>query len=91
MKQVNIHDAKTHFSKLVAEVENGGEEVVIARAGKPVVRIIAERSEPRRYRQGGAWKGKVEWDEAAWKAGDAEILEAFEESLNSPIENSFKP
>ena len=37
---VNIHEAKTRLSKLIEQVE-GGEEVVIARAGKPVVRLTA--------------------------------------------------
>lgn len=36
---MNIHDAKTHFSQLVARVERGG-EVLIARAGKPVARLV---------------------------------------------------
>lgn len=39
MTTLNIHAAKTHFSKLIEEVE-GGEEVVIARAGKPVARLV---------------------------------------------------
>ena len=39
LKQVNIHQAKTDLSKLVARVE-AGEEVVIARAGKPVVKLV---------------------------------------------------
>jgi prevent-host-death family protein len=34
----NIHDAKTHFSELVARAERG-EEIVIARSGKPIVRL----------------------------------------------------
>ena len=38
MKQVNIYEAKTQLSRLVEEVE-GGEEIVIARAGKPVARL----------------------------------------------------
>ena len=38
MKQVNIHDAKTHLSQLVERVE-GGEEIIIARAGRPVARL----------------------------------------------------
>jgi prevent-host-death family protein len=38
MKTVNIHAAKTHFSTLIAEVE-GGEEIIIAKAGKPVARL----------------------------------------------------
>ena len=40
MKQVNIHEAKTHLSELIAAVE-AGEEVVIARANRPAVRLVA--------------------------------------------------
>jgi prevent-host-death family protein len=40
MKTVNIHEAKTTLSRLVAEAV-AGEEVVIARAGKPLVRLVA--------------------------------------------------
>jgi prevent-host-death family protein len=36
---VNVHDAKTHFSQLLSQVE-AGEEVIIARAGKPVARLV---------------------------------------------------
>ena len=39
MTVFNIHEAKTHFSKLLARVMSG-EEVVIAKAGKPVARIL---------------------------------------------------
>jgi prevent-host-death family protein len=39
-EQVNVHDAKTRFSELLARVERG-EEFVIARAGKPVARLHA--------------------------------------------------
>ncbi len=39
MESVNMHEAKTHFSKLVARAENG-ESVLIARAGRPVARIV---------------------------------------------------
>lgn len=38
MKAVNVHEAKTHLSRLLARVEEG-EEVIIARAGRPVARI----------------------------------------------------
>jgi prevent-host-death family protein len=37
---VNVHDAKTHLSRLLERVERG-EEIVIARAGKPVARLVA--------------------------------------------------
>jgi prevent-host-death family protein len=49
MVTVNIHEAKTHLSKLVDRVANG-ETVVIARAGKPLVRVSAldAPAEPRR-------------------------------------------
>ena len=39
MTNVNIHEAKTHLSRLILRVE-AGEDVVIARAGKPVVRLV---------------------------------------------------
>ena len=39
MKVVNIHEAKTHLSRLLADVA-AGEEIVIARAGKPIARIV---------------------------------------------------
>ena len=38
-KTVNVHAAKTHLSKLLEQVEAGG-EIVIARAGKPVARLV---------------------------------------------------
>jgi prevent-host-death family protein len=38
-KQVNVHEAKTHLSKLLAEVEKG-HEIVLARDGKPIAKLI---------------------------------------------------
>ena len=43
MKSVNIHEAKTHFSALLARVE-AGEEVVIAKAGRPIARLVPAQS-----------------------------------------------
>ena len=37
--EINVHHAKTHLSKLIAAAENG-EEVIIARSGKPAVRLV---------------------------------------------------
>ena len=46
MQTVNIHDAKTHLSKLI-EQALAGEEIVIARAGKPLVRLqVLEEAKP---------------------------------------------
>lgn len=57
MRTVNIHEAKTHLSRLIEEVA-AGHEVVIARNGKPVARLVpaAARTNPRRP---GEWRGKV--------------------------------
>lgn len=58
---VNTHDAKTHFSALLHRVEQG-EEIVIARNGKPVARLvpIEERGEsPRPKRELGLFKGQI--------------------------------
>lgn len=84
MRQVNVHQAKTQLSQLLADVE-AGEVVVIARAGKPIARLTAEPVERKVLRQPGAMKGEFVWDEESWKAGDAEILEMFEESINAPL------
>ncbi|MDP6775306.1 MAG: type II toxin-antitoxin system Phd/YefM family antitoxin [Candidatus Latescibacteria bacterium] len=58
MVQVNIHEAKTHFSKLIKRVING-EEVVIARSGKPVARLGPIDHERKRPRMPGSAKGLV--------------------------------
>lgn len=54
---VNIHQAKTHLSRLVERVE-AGEEIVIARAGRPVARLVPVGARTRR-RQPGLWRGRV--------------------------------
>ncbi|HET7387622.1 MAG TPA: type II toxin-antitoxin system prevent-host-death family antitoxin [Nocardioidaceae bacterium] len=48
MLTVNVHEAKTRLSELLARVENG-EQVVIARAGKPVARLDAVAAAPERH------------------------------------------
>ena len=61
MPTVNVHEAKTHLSRLLAQVE-AGEEVTIARNGKPVARLVAYK--PRGARRPGAFKGKVMIDDS---------------------------
>lgn len=56
MRQVNIHEAKTHLSQLLEEVSLG-EEVIIARAGKPIARLIGLAGPPPRRR--GLLKGTI--------------------------------
>jgi prevent-host-death family protein len=56
--RVNMHEAKTNLSRLVAAVESGEEgEVEIARAGHVVARIVPAR--PRSARTPGYWAGRV--------------------------------
>jgi len=57
-ESVNVRDAKTHFSKLLARVMRG-EEIVIAKAGKPVARLIPERPPTPARRVPGIDKGKL--------------------------------
>jgi prevent-host-death family protein len=54
----NVHEAKTHFSKLIKRVLDG-EEVVIAKAGKPVARLSPFVEEDLSPRVPGIDKGKV--------------------------------
>lgn len=57
MKTVNIHEAKTQFSKLIEAVARG-EEIVIAKAGKPAAMLVSMRAHPM-IRKPGAMKGKI--------------------------------
>lgn len=58
MHIVNIGEAKAHLSDLIDRAA-AGEEIIIARAGKPVVRLIAYQERTLLERMPGAWKGKV--------------------------------
>jgi len=55
--QVNVHEAKTHFSKLLVRVREG-QEIIIARAGRPVARLVPVMEGPVRRVPGSA-KGKI--------------------------------
>jgi prevent-host-death family protein len=55
MELVNIHQAKTHLSRLVERVA-AGEEIVIAKNGKPVAKLVPIIAEPRRP---GRLKGRI--------------------------------
>ena len=74
MKTVNMHQAKTHLSRLVEEAV-AGEEIVIARAGKPLVRLVAV-AVTEGPRQLGALAGKVVEHKDAW-APDPDLEAAF--------------
>jgi prevent-host-death family protein len=59
MARVGMHEAKTHLSRLVEQVE-AGEEVVIQRSGRPVARLVPFLEEPRSLASvRGTWRGRV--------------------------------
>ncbi|MGH3104851.1 MAG: type II toxin-antitoxin system Phd/YefM family antitoxin [Gaiellaceae bacterium] len=74
--QVNIHEAKTHLSRLVDRAA-AGEEIVVARAGTPVAKLVAY-AEPPRKRELGVWQGKV-WMAPDFDDTDVEIIKLFED------------
>ncbi len=79
MKQVNIYEARGQLSRLLEEVE-GGEEILIARNGKPIVRLTPVNP-PRRVL--GRWQGQVPpLSEADWQASDEGVSAAFKASLD---------
>lgn len=77
MQVVNIHQAKTNLSKLIEKIL-AGENVVIAKAGKPVARLVAYK-EKLKPRKAGLWKGKV-WISDDFDDEDPEINKLFYES-----------
>jgi prevent-host-death family protein len=73
-RSINIHEAKTHLSRLVQRVE-AGEEITLARAGRPVARLVPYRAR-RAPRRAGLWKERV------WIGPDFdEPLPDFEQAL----------
>ena len=76
MRVVNIHEAKTHFSKLVDLVIHGN-EVLIAMAGKPVARLGPIQK--KRERRPGAYKGKFKIPKDFDAPLPKEVLADFEE------------
>lgn len=55
--QYNIHEAKTHLSRILEEVE-AGDEVILSRAGTPVAKVVSLRPKPKRTF--GLLKGEIE-------------------------------
>jgi prevent-host-death family protein len=54
----NVYEAKTHLSQLIDRAA-AGEEIVIARAGRPIARLVGLGSPAGARRTPGAWRGKV--------------------------------
>jgi prevent-host-death family protein len=76
MQIINIHQAKTNLSRLI-EKTLSGEDVIIAKAGKPVAKLVAykEKAKPRKF---GLLKGKI-WISDDFNDEDPEINKLFYE------------
>lgn len=78
MPTVNVHQAKTQLSRLLAQVE-AGEDVVIARRGEPVARLVP--CKPRGKRRFGSMKGKIFVDDSILDPLPDDELAAWEGRL----------
>jgi prevent-host-death family protein len=76
MQIVNIHDAKTQFSRLV-EAASAGEEIIIAKAGKPAAKLVPISAD-RPTRKPGRLKGKLR------------IAADFDAPLPADIQSAFE-
>ena len=85
MVTVNVHEAKTNLSRLLAQVE-AGEDVVIARNGKPVARLV--EYQPRGKRQFGAWKDRISIDDSFFDPLPEEELALWEGRGDEELKSS---
>ncbi|CAK0773068.1 Antitoxin [uncultured Gammaproteobacteria bacterium] len=76
MQTINIHQAKTHLSRLVEQAVHG-ESFVIARAGKPLVKVIAVETSVNTNRRLGFMAGQIAVPEDFDQMGGAEIERLF--------------
>lgn len=82
MQIFNVHEAKTNLSKLI-EKTLAGEDIIIAKAGKPVAKVVAYKEEKLKPRKFGLWKGKV-WISDDFDNEDPEINKLFYEGDIEP-------
>jgi len=77
VQTVNVHEAKTHLSRIIEQVLANGEPVTIARAGKPVVIVSAHPDSRPPRRTLGILRGKIQLP-GDLDIHDAEIQKMFE-------------
>ena len=77
MRVINIHEAKTHLSRLVEEAA-GGEPFIIAKAGRPVAKVVPVGApDPERKRRLGFLSGQIRTPADFDEIGRAEIERLF--------------
>ena len=78
MRTVNIHEAKTHLSRLVDQAAKG-EPFVIAKAGKPLVKVVPLEEAPKKpIQRMGFMKGQISVPDDFDTMGQDEIIRMFE-------------
>ena len=78
MRKVNIHEAKTHLSRLIDEAANG-EPFIIAKAGRPMVKVLAVDAPTRSASRLGFMAGEIEVPDDFDRMGQREIEDLFGE------------
>ncbi|HEV2199949.1 MAG TPA: type II toxin-antitoxin system prevent-host-death family antitoxin [Bryobacteraceae bacterium] len=90
MQVTNIHEAKTHLSRLVERVAEG-EEIIIAKAGKPVAKLVPYKETLKPNRKPGSMKGKI-WISRDFDKEDKEIEALFYEGpIEPPLRHPRSP
>jgi len=84
MKIVNTHEAKTHLSRLLDEAE-AGEEILIAKAGRPVAKLVPYRP-TRKSRELGLLRGQIHESPDCW-----ELDEDIATSIDAPLYARVEP
>ena len=77
MQTVNIHEAKTHLSKLVARA-NAGETIILAKSGKPQARLVPMDDAPKPKKR-----------ELGWLKGQFTVPDDFDTMFQKEIEEMF--
>lgn len=77
---VNTHEAKSRLSELIREAEQGA-EVIVARNGQPVAKIVAWTAASSK-RVAGSWSGQIVYSDDI-VGSDPEIVEMFEQSSDT--------
>jgi prevent-host-death family protein len=84
MQTVNIHEAKTNLSRLLEAVESG-EEVVIARAGKPVATLSAYKAPRNKIAPPGGMAGEI-WMADDFDAPLDELFNCLKDHSDDPLD-----
>ncbi len=103
-KPITIRAAKARLPELIRRAE-AGEEIVVARRNKPVVRLVPIAAPPKLPRRPGRLKGKIGLDEAFWdpldlvpvapartpkrQFGGLKDVASFDESFRDPLRDDF--